>query len=56
MGNDRCLFPASPDNGADGGGEMDSDDHMNGDTHDDIAAHPGYPLLSKDEAKVEYVI
>lgn len=53
-GNDRCLFPVSPDSGAEGGlqGEVDGDDTMAGDTPLDVAALPGYPLLSKDEAKL----
>ncbi|XP_026272333.1 transcriptional adapter 2B isoform X2 [Frankliniella occidentalis] len=52
MGNDRCLFPVSPDSGTEGGGEADSDDTLAADTPQDVAALPGYPLLSKDEAQL----
>lgn len=44
----------SPDSGAEGGGDVDGDDTMAGDTPQDVAALPGYPLLSKEEAKVKY--
>lgn len=42
----------SPDSGAEGGGEVDSDDTLTADTPQDFAALPGYPLLSKDEAQL----
>lgn len=55
-GSDRCLFPVSPDSGAEGGGEVDSDDTFIADTPQDIAVLPGYQLLSPEEIQVQLFI
>lgn len=52
MGNDRCLFPVSPDSSADVTGEMDGDEHISADTPHDTAVLPGHQLLSPEEIQL----